>query len=80
MRDCATVSDDARKVLVATFPGHHVAEKEGNELRVYAILDEYGNAVKSDLTTDHRSLPAPARLREMNRRAAEYWKGRVFAE
>jgi hypothetical protein len=76
--DCATVRDTARKVLVATFPGHHVAEKEGNELRVYAIIDEYGNGVKSELTTDRNALPA--RLREMNRRNQAYWKDRVFAD
>jgi hypothetical protein len=38
--------DEARKVHVATFPGHHSAEHENGQLHIYAHVDELGNPAK----------------------------------
>lgn len=62
------------RTLVARFPGaHFLAEREGDELRVYA-LNKGGplSIVVSDRATSHQS-----RLRALNQRFAEiYGQGR----
>ncbi len=66
----ATGRDAASKTLVATFPGaQYVAEREGSELRVYAVTDDGRlGTVVSDAAASH-----PSRLAALNRRFREIY-------
>jgi hypothetical protein len=72
--DCAC--DDALKTEVARFRGHHyVAEREDDELVVFALADEHGQPAQL-VTTDH--LPVRT-LADLNHFHANHYPRRKSA-
>ena len=61
--------DTARKTLVASFSGnHYTAEREGDELQIFALTDDLGMPAEIYGTNDKR--PAISTLADLNARLA----------
>jgi hypothetical protein len=56
--------DTATKRRIATFSGdHHIAERQGNDLHIYQLLDEFGNPAAVEGTAD---AAAPKTIRSLS--------------